>query len=440
MIRASVPHGRAGPERARLARLFLILVALLGLVTCRPTRDVTKGLSEEATPLALRASAFEGHDDKGVTEWSVSVDVSEGRGTSLSTASSDAGAEVDLRWVVDFDLSDDKETFRESLLLRAADTVRLEGGDVRRVDALRPGDRVVMVKGHTGIVQRTAPRSTPTPALREGAPGALEARRVVATMVHVTDDIVTLTTERGTVRTTPEHPFYVRGAGWTPAAELVAGQTVDTAHGEGSRVLDVSRRRSEPTEVFNLSVEGSHTYFVGPEALLVHNMDGVCADPPAPPPPPGPGFDPSADPRFNDLANDPAIGGRQTDSTRHEATIGLTLEHQGRVPRPITREPTGQSEFVDATGQKWDVKAPVSGVNLPEPKPRPGKKPLPPRAPEDRPGAFKLENFEKTVAKEMSKGNNLMVDLTSLTPEDAERLRQWAAEKGFGDKILFFPE
>jgi len=32
------------------------------------------------------------------------------------------------------------------------------------------------------------------------------------------------------------------------------------------------------------------------------------------------------------------------------------LEAQGEMPAPIVRDPTGQADFIDAAGQKWDVK------------------------------------------------------------------------------------
>jgi len=44
-----------------------------------------------------------------------------------------------------------------------------------------------------------------------------------------------------------------------------------------------------------------------------------------------------------------------------EAEVGLKLEGNGQVPGPITRAPVDangidQGEFLDGTGQRWDVK------------------------------------------------------------------------------------
>lgn len=46
------------------------------------------------------------------------------------------------------------------------------------------------------------------------------------------------------LRTTPEHPFYVRGAGWIPAGQLEPGDLLSTPGGEWlpvERVADTRR-------------------------------------------------------------------------------------------------------------------------------------------------------------------------------------------------------
>ncbi len=250
MTRSFAPPGRAGPERARLVRLLLILVALLALVTCRPTRDVTKGLPEEATPLALRASASEGHDGRGATEWSVSIDLSEGRGT-----------------------------FKETLLLDGNREVELIDGTTRTVRELVPTDAMRLERDLVGLVTDTHPLPPKTDAAVRPAP---ETRRVVATIFHLAEVLVTIRTARGEVVATTDHPFLKSGVGWVKAGDLVVGDEIVTAQSE-SPVLVVSTETSRvpPTPVYNLTIEGTHTYYVGPEALLVHNTcDGDASDPP----------------------------------------------------------------------------------------------------------------------------------------------------------------
>ncbi len=70
--------------------------------------------------------------------------------------------------------------------------------------------------------------------------------------------------------TTPEHPFHVAGAGWVPAGELAVGAEVVTAEGGLAR-LSAALSLEKRGEVFNLEVEGTHSYFVGDAQLWVHN-------------------------------------------------------------------------------------------------------------------------------------------------------------------------
>jgi intein/homing endonuclease len=76
-----------------------------------------------------------------------------------------------------------------------------------------------------------------------------------------------------TLVTTPEHPFAKVGVGWTRAADLTRGDRVETAGGEHATVVGVEIREVQPTPVYNLTVSRTHAYFVGAQALLVHNTD-----------------------------------------------------------------------------------------------------------------------------------------------------------------------
>jgi hypothetical protein len=80
-----------------------------------------------------------------------------------------------------------------------------------------------------------------------------------------------------TIRTTDEHPFYVRGKGWTGAGSLTVGDQVQETDGTW-QVVTASEREEHPAgiAVYNLQVEGDHTYFVedgsgGADAVWVHN-------------------------------------------------------------------------------------------------------------------------------------------------------------------------
>lgn len=75
-----------------------------------------------------------------------------------------------------------------------------------------------------------------------------------------------------TVTVTPNHPFWVDGQGWT-RAEALSTTAAWSPEGPLSAVATVGY--SEPITVYNLEVEGDHTYFVGHLHALVHNA-GRC--------------------------------------------------------------------------------------------------------------------------------------------------------------------
>ena len=89
------------------------------------------------------------------------------------------------------------------------------------------------------------------------------------------------------------------------------------------------------------------------------------------------------DSRFNDLATDPDKGNKVIPASRVEAMAGLEAESQGLVPGPIKRGPS-ETEFYDAQGRPWDVKAP--------PSPKPGA-----------PWKFDPEKSGDSIKRELSK-------------------------------------
>jgi RHS repeat-associated protein len=93
--------------------------------------------------------------------------------------------------------------------------------------------------------------------------------RVTAVMPHSDDSIAVLTLENGVVITTPDHPFYTVEAGWLEAGLLFPGMHVVTSTGEAEvRALQV---RMQTGELWDLTVEHSHTFYVGTGQWLVHN-------------------------------------------------------------------------------------------------------------------------------------------------------------------------
>jgi hypothetical protein len=96
---------------------------------------------------------------------------------------------------------------------------------------------------------------------------------VSQTTRRVTTSLVSIRTDSETLVTTPDHPFATLGKGWTPAGRLAIGDLIVDRSLRGARVLGVDARTVPPTEVYNLTVPKSHSYRVGKQGLLVHNVN-----------------------------------------------------------------------------------------------------------------------------------------------------------------------
>jgi hypothetical protein len=103
-------------------------------------------------------------------------------------------------------------------------------------------------------------------------PVSPSAGRVLEVVERRTTILIELTTESGVVTTTPEHPFAKVGFGWTRAERLAVGDRISNGQGRSTPILHTRRIDGPSTPVFNLVVQGSHTYYVGEDELLVHNL------------------------------------------------------------------------------------------------------------------------------------------------------------------------
>jgi hypothetical protein len=83
--------------------------------------------------------------------------------------------------------------------------------------------------------------------------------------------LVVLIIDGETITTTPEHPFYTLMRGWLPAGELWVGTGLQRADG-GAGIVESTTRVTCTELMWNLTVEQAHTYFVSPQAWLVHNQ------------------------------------------------------------------------------------------------------------------------------------------------------------------------
>ena len=126
------------------------------------------------------------------------------------------------------------------------------------IEEIRPGDCVVSFHEESGTIEVSTVFRTHT----RTAPALVEIRL----------------SDGGVVEATPEHPFYcVASRSWVAAGALRSGDLLMTPSGETLSVVDVRYSEKTAVPVYNLTVERTHTYFVGSgggEAVLVHN---TCA-------------------------------------------------------------------------------------------------------------------------------------------------------------------
>ena len=104
--------------------------------------------------------------------------------------------------------------------------------------------------------------------------GETELKEVLTVYVHEVDEILHLYTSCGDIDTTTNHPFYVIERGWVAAGDLVEGDEIYLLDGTVAYVTGSELEQlSETIKVYNLEVSDFNTYFVGDEAVLVHNYN-----------------------------------------------------------------------------------------------------------------------------------------------------------------------
>ena len=250
--------------------------------------------------------------------------------------------------------------------------------------------------------------------------------------VRETDELIDIRIGTETIRSTPDHPFYVPQKGFNNAVELRAGDILLNISGEYVIIEEIQHEILEsPITVYNFRVANDHTYFVGISSVGVHNSDYIVEKVPK---------RPSIDPDnlydaegnytggrlkedFDSLAFDPDHANREgimTDShaienAKNERKVGLEAERQGLIDGPIVRDPQkGRGEFIDIHDQIWDVKSYHSEENR-----------------------FKLNKVTKKIEDNIAKNEYIIVDTQKMYPEHITKLKNWVESKGWQDKVIF---
>jgi hypothetical protein len=114
--------------------------------------------------------------------------------------------------------------------------------------------------------------------------GRSAAQPVTDTFRHDTRRLVDITVADGILTSTAGHLFHVEGRGWTVVSDLHLGDRLRTPDGELRTVTDIRDRTGlAPREVYDLTVDGLHTFYVGtagarPQDVLAHNCTNIVAD------------------------------------------------------------------------------------------------------------------------------------------------------------------
>ena len=103
--------------------------------------------------------------------------------------------------------------------------------------------------------------------------GETALKEVVQTFRNETTELVHVTVNGEEIICTNEHPFYSPVKGWTAACQLRAGDILVLVNGEYVVVEQVQHELLEaPVATYNFEVQDFHTYYVGEQSVLVHNL------------------------------------------------------------------------------------------------------------------------------------------------------------------------
>lgn len=136
--------------------------------------------------------------------------------------------------------------------------ITLADGGRRAISTLRPGDRVLAF----------------TP---DGLPAPATVRRLIT---HEVDRYLILRTATTELHVTEEHPFYTGDGLFKTVESLHVGDRIHAYDGTSrfaaQQILSLERV-DRPVTVYNLEVDGPHTYFAN--GIAVHNKGGGCFAP-----------------------------------------------------------------------------------------------------------------------------------------------------------------
>ncbi|MCQ4087548.1 polymorphic toxin-type HINT domain-containing protein [Saccharibacillus sp. JS10] len=95
-------------------------------------------------------------------------------------------------------------------------------------------------------------------------------KQVTAIFNHETNEIYSIHVGDQIIESTYNHPFWVVGKGWVFVKDLKTGDLLEQSDGKTLEVGNIEVQQRQTT-VYNMTVEGFHTYFVSGLGIWVHN-------------------------------------------------------------------------------------------------------------------------------------------------------------------------
>jgi RHS repeat-associated protein len=233
-----------------------------------------------------------------------------------------------------------------------------EGGfpETCSMNSFAAGTNVLMADGTRKPIEDV--RVGEQVAATDPTKGDRESRPITALIQGTGDKQLTDITIGGhTITATDNHPFWVPDIGaWIDAGNLTPGQWLRTSNGTWVQVTAI-RHHTDHTTVYNLTVDGPHTYYVlaGATPVLAHNS------------------------RAGNLCPHPDAEGPHT-TFRRDGTTG-SIDHYETYDRPSDpRDPRPwvPTKRVDVKGKphfdkKTRTRVPTPHVNLPDGSARPAE-------------------------------------------------------------------
>jgi hypothetical protein len=258
------PAAPASPERATLEKQMADLKSQLAAQQEELAKVSARRKELESTVEAATKEMQEGtrqSKKKGDAGWNQAVEAKNRRQTALDELGklpdqSELSREIDRTRaeIKRTDIKLNPKTHRAALPCFSCDTPVWTREGPRRIDRLQPGDTVLSYD----------------PDGRQ-----LTERTILQVHRNRTQHFYDILLGDAVIRATGPHRFWVEDlATWLPARDLRPGAQIKSMNGSPTRVISISRHDGLDTESYNLTIDGTHTYFVG-SGVLAHNEGSV---------------------------------------------------------------------------------------------------------------------------------------------------------------------